>query len=133
MPLVKNCVCLRLWNRLVSLDEDCITRTVFEVDYLNNGKWCKSVKKIFTDMDMSDVYFNKEECDMETCKQTLLSVFSQSWKKEIKKKPKLRTNFKFKNEHKTEKYVTLNLRSNERSVLAQLRTGTLPLQIEVGR
>ena len=47
--------------------------------------------------------------------------------------PKLRTYKLFKSSFKTEEYVTLNIRKNERSLLAQLRMGILPLRIETGR
>ena len=82
---------------------------------------------------MVDHYNRKMECDLNYCKQLLLSNFGNTWKRDIQKKPKLRTYCKVKKEYTSEKYVTLNLLSYERSVLAQFHTGTLPLQIELGR
>ena len=48
-------------------------------------------------------------------------------------KPKLRTYRKFKSHIEPEDYVIMNLNRTERSVLAKLRAGTLPLAIEKGR
>lgn len=45
---------------------------------------------------------------------------------------KLRTHVTFKTSFKLGKYVQLNLNRHERSVLAQFRTGILPLRIETG-
>ena len=47
--------------------------------------------------------------------------------------PKLRTYVMFKTSYSPEKYVLLNLKRNERSMLAQFRCGILPLRIETGR
>ena len=45
----------------------------------------------------------------------------------------LRTYRLLKSDYGKEHYVDLNLKRNERSVLAQLRCGILPLRIETGR
>ena len=51
----------------------------------------------------------------------------------MRQKTKLRTYQQFKGEYKTEKYVLLNLSQSERSLMAQFRSGVLPLRIETGR
>ena len=55
---------------------------------------------------------------------------AQSWKDGLQTKPKLRTYIKFKDEHETENYVKHSRNRLERSLLAQLRSGTLSLNIE---
>ena len=55
------------------------------------------------------------------------------WKNECINKPKLRTYVNFKYDYKTENYVKFNLSRGQRSLMAQFRSGTLPLRIEVGR
>ena len=62
-----------------------------------------------------------------------MTIFTEKWKKEILKKPKLRTYCKIKENYSIERFVSLNLSSRERSILSQLHTGTLPLEIEIGR
>ena len=51
----------------------------------------------------------------------------------MRQKTKLSTYQQFKGEYKTEKYVLLNLSRSERSLMAQFRSGVLPLRIETGR
>ena len=54
--------------------------------------------------------------------------------KEINNKPKLRLFKQIMHEDDdTEKYVKLNISCGERSILAQLRMGILPIRIESGR
>ena len=57
----------------------------------------------------------------------------QQWQIRCEAKPKLRTYITMKNSLETEKYVRYNLNRKERSYLAQLRLGILPLRIETGR
>jgi hypothetical protein len=63
----------------------------------------------------------------------LMNKQSDSWLNTVKNKPKLRFYALFKEHFYVEKYVCINLSSSERSVLAQLRLGILPLHIETGR
>lgn len=51
----------------------------------------------------------------------------------IRSMPKLRTYREFKQEFKCETYLSMDLKKNERSLLAQCRTGILPLRLETGR
>ena len=55
------------------------------------------------------------------------------WTNEISNKPKLRTYVTFKQNYKVEDYVISFINRYQRSYLAQLRTGILPLHIETGR
>ena len=48
-------------------------------------------------------------------------------------KPKLRTYVQIKESYNVENYIILNMSRQERSILAQLRCGVLPLHIEIGR
>ncbi len=55
------------------------------------------------------------------------------WKNNLVNKPKLRTYISFKEQFCTEDYVKLCIPRKERSMLAQIRFGILPLHIETGR
>ena len=61
------------------------------------------------------------------------SYYSEVWRSEVERYPKLRTYRLFKTSFKCEHYLLLNLQRNQRSVLAQFRLGILPLRIETGR
>ena len=124
---------LRYWNRLTTLPDDRITRTVFVYDIEKGGKWSQSIKRILREIDQVQLFENKVQIDLKEAKELLMENFKLSWEKLVTKKPKLRTYKQFKTKCETDKYVTLNLERNQRSVLAQLRAGILHLQIELGR
>ena len=124
---------LRYWNRLICLEDDRITKKIFCADYENNGKWCKVIKAIFRELECLDIYNQKHKCDLQWCEEKLLEKFATKWKTDIKNKPKLRTYVKLKQSYGTELYAKMNLTRPQRSILAQLRCGILPLYIETGR
>ena len=131
--ITKSICMLNYWNRIVKMDDTRLTKRVFNIDFKTKGKWCKSVKSIFKSIDMLDLYNNKIKCDIKQCKKKLLSNFKNRWSKDVLKKPKLRTYCTFKSDYSIESYITMNLTQQERSILAQFRLGTLPLEIELGR
>ena len=126
---------LRYWNRLVDLDDSRLTRKVFDAEYdLNKkGSWCYFVKDTLSDLDMAHIYNAKICCDLGLCRTRLFISYANTWANNLKKKPKLRVYMQIKDVYATEKYVMLNLERNQRSILAQLRFGILPLYIETGR
>ena len=66
-------------------------------------------------------------------KDLLSTCFNREWKNDITHKPKLRFYLQFKRDKGTELYVRYNLSSIERSYMAQLRLGILPIAVETGR
>ena len=126
---------LRFWNRLIKLDNDRLTKKVFLHEYRVNrrGSWCFFVKRTLASIGMGHIYTHLQECDLALCRQRLQELYILTWSTNVNKKPKLRTFVQLKLSYKTEAYVKLNLERNQRSILGQLRTGTLPLHIETGR
>ncbi len=64
---------------------------------------------------------------------SLHKVFTYKWLNDIQLKPKLRAYILFKNEYNTEENVNCCRPRQDRSLLAQIRSGTLPLHAETGR
>ena len=124
---------LRYWNRLMKLDDSRLTKKIFNLDYVNGGQWCKDVKVIMENLELLELYNNKLPVDLESCKKKLMHTFTVSWVTECQNKPKLRTYINLKKEYGCEKYVKLDLTRPQRSMLAQLRCGILPIAIETGR
>lgn len=124
---------LRYWNRLIKMDNDRLTKMVFLNDYENESVWCNSIKSKFSEVNLPALYENKLPCDLKKIAELLLQNYSKLWKQQIAQKPKLRTYCLLKEEFGTEKYVRLNLSRSQRSLLTQLRTRILPLEIETGR
>ena len=82
---------------------------------------------------MEYIFENLSLCDVEVFKNKQNNVFYDKWKEGMLYKPKLRLYVLYKNVFKPENYVLLNLERSNRSILAQLRLGILPLRIETGR
>ena len=125
---------LRFWNRCVNFDNDRLTKCIFMFDYnrcIRN--WCADVKKIITDIDRLECFNNLLPVNLEYAKMCLHDMECLLWQDKCKNKPKLRSYIFMKKTYETEKYVKLNLPRSKRSIIAQFRTGTLPLQIETGR
>ena len=125
---------LRLWNRLVNMPHERLTKQIFLGMYHSNEtNWCKELYNIFSQIDMQHVFHNKTVCNLDLCKEKLMELAQNDWKELILTKPKLRTYIKFKKELGIEKYV-LNIRNKyERSMIAKLRCGILQLHVESGR
>ena len=125
---------VRYWNRLVNMQENRLTKKVFRWDRAQNSKaWSSDVKEIFQSIDLLDVYNNLEICSTDCVREKLHKIQCDQWSENMKKFPKLRTYMTFKTLYGPEPYVIMNTQCKYRSVLAQLRVGILPLEIEVGR
>ena len=125
----------RYWNRLVKIENHRITKQIFLFDYQQQSKytWSSYIKSLFIEINMVNFYNSFMTCNINTVKNLLIQKHIQNWKSRILSKPKLRFYNIFKNIPMTENYVSMNLSSIERSYLAQLRLGILPLEIETGR
>ena len=126
---------LRMWNRLIKMENSRLTKVVFDADYNSNivNSWCGQVKEIFGKINMPHLYLNKEPCNIDNCKEAVCNYFRREWALSLSNFAKLRSYRIYKNEYKVEKYLNLNLNRYERSLMAQFRVGILPLRIEVGR
>ena len=72
-------------------------------------------------------------CPISDLSASLKEDYEYSWSDKVKNKTKLRTYITFKDKFGLEKFLKVNLNSTERSLLAELRPGILPLHIETGR
>jgi hypothetical protein len=128
---------LRYWNRLVCMDTDRLTRKIFDYAHtaFSNGctNWCSDIFNILADLGLQTVFDRKCPVNINNCKLIMIDKQKSRWLNVVQNKPKLRFYALFKDCLDVEKYVTTNLASSERSVLAQIRYGILPLHVETGR
>lgn len=137
---------IRLWFRLVSMPETRITKKVFRWDYdlsrTGKANWCKDIKAIFNSVNLGYYYENIERGIMtpgrvrgtvKDIERELVGVYERHWKEEIMTMPKLRTYCTLKKEIKTEDYIRKQMERRSRSIIAKLRNGTFPINIELGR
>ena len=123
---------IRLWNKLLLMNNDRITKKIFEWDFTKKKGWCAEVSKIFDEMGIKNKFSEKQFCDLRFVKSKIIDIMNKQWKSEILEKPKLRTYRLFKNEFKTSSSVFICNRV-KRSLISKFRTGILPLRIETGR
>ena len=123
----------RLWNRLIVMDDSRLTKQIFQWDYDKcKGNWCQEMKEFFNSVD-EDCYTHKTECNVNNISDKCYELWTASWKTGVSCKAKLRTYKLFKENPHTENYVKYCRSRPQRSLLAQLRCGILPLHIETGR
>ena len=125
------------YSHLLSLDENRLTKHIFEWEYANNfgngNSWIDEIKQIFQLVDREDDFNNLLKVDLKYFSTLLYGVMEREWQREILVKPKLRTYITFKNLFKEEEYLSKIVSRKARSLISQIRLGILPLEIEVGR
>ena len=122
---------LRLWNRLVTMNPERLTRRIFEWDKQNRG-WCRNIHAIMQSIHCADCFINSESINLNDAKQLLHRIECVQWERDVTNVPKLRTYVKFKYVFEKEPYVNIFNRGY-RSAMAQFRCGILPLSVETGR
>ncbi len=129
---------VRLWNRLMDIQEDRIVKKVFLYDknaHMNTNKsnFSAHVKQICCEVGLKQSFTNNIKIDLCTLKKKLSDKFAMDWQQSTLNMNKLDVYRSVKKEFGVEKYLELNISRYEKSLLSQLRYGVLPLRIETGR
>ncbi len=129
---------LRLWNRLTVMDSERLLKKIFLWDkeqHASNNKtnFCAQAKQILIAIGKRESYYKSEPIDIESAKNTIVSLEKSQWIDNIKDKPKLDFLVQIKSAFGVERYITINMPRYERSLLSQLRYGILQIQLETGR
>ena len=126
---------LSFWNRMIEMNENRLTKIIFEWDYhLQRNNWSCDTKNIFAKCNLASKFERKEKCSVSDMISLLFfDDYKDNWAMKVQQKPKLRTYKLFKTDFNPEKYLFFNLPKHKRSILAQFRLGILPLNIETGR
>ena len=123
---------IRLWNRLLLMDNNMIAKRVFVWDYgLRKANWSASVKSILENVNLEHCFSNLQVVSVHSFNILSAQKETEKWREILNNKPKLRTYKTFKFDYCPENYILLS--QAHRSLLARLRSGTLPLEIETGR
>ena len=112
------------------MDENRMLKNVFLKDYYEKGHWSFVIAKILEEVNMRHIYDNCNPCNIKECKDLLESNYECEWEQLVNRKPKLRSYILWKDGFGPATYVKYNLTRSQRSILAQLWSGTLPLKIE---
>ena len=93
------------------------------------------MRQILIECNLEHIFVNllKSVFLIDNIKQTLLSNYVNTWQNNLESQRKLRVYKTYKTTYEEEMYVHINLSRYHRSVLARLRSCTLPLHVETGR
>ena len=124
---------LRLYNQVVCMNDDRLTKKIFKYDRQCKGSWSQNIINICKCLDVTDSWENESPINIKFAKTELFKAYKRVWLNELVTKSKLHNLSKIKNEMSVSKHVAANLNKHKRSLISQIRLGSLPLQIELGR
>ena len=108
-------------------------KSIFVFQKIIHFIFISDIKKVFEEIDLLSLFEEEQNVSIDLAKNIFESNACEIWKNDIEHVPKLRTYCIFKNEYTTEPYVRCILNRSYRSLLAQFRSGILPLRVETGR
>ena len=124
----------RFWNRLTMMNDNRLTKKIFQWDKsFSHTNWSFEISQLFNSVSLNNVFDSENYVDIEEVRNKLLEHHKTQWCIRAQSFPKLRTYTRYKNEFCTEPFVKLIHNRNYRSILAQFRSGILPLAVETGR
>ncbi len=124
---------IKFWNRLIGMSQFRLSRKTFDWNYaLGNNNWATDIKALFINIGIENVFAYKVVCNLTTAKNVLYVKMCNSWEEDIYQKPTIRTYVTFRSTFGPEPYVYSYIPRSERSLLAQLRIGVLPLPLRLG-
>ncbi len=111
---------VRLWNRMISMNNDRLTKRLFLWDKpkcFNN--WSSWIYEICTEFGLESNFQHELPIDISIFDSLMISRTETTWKDTIQFKPKLRTYVKYKiNNYKTEDYIRTPLGRMHRPIFA---------------
>ena len=82
---------LRLWNKMVQMPEERLTKHVFVHDFYlaqsNYSNWCTKVFQILSSIEQEDTFYNREVCDIAGIQEKLLSKQNDDWRELVRPNP----------------------------------------------
>ena len=87
---------VRFWNKLNLMNDDRLTKNIFDWDYDKPGGWSGEVKKVFMELGLIDYFLEKRVCDLRMVKSKIQDIMENKWRCELNSKPKLRSYRLFK-------------------------------------
>ena len=125
---------IRLYNRICAMERTKLPRMVLEWDYKVGAKgWLGDVLSLCHESNIPPPTELKYVYDLEPIQSRFLRQCREEWKDAAEKMPKLDTYKVAKDFTEPAILVKSNLPRNERSLVARLLCGILPLEVETGR
>ena len=107
---------IRLWNRLINMDDNRITKCLFNVDYVVIGKtWCSDLKSLLHQINMQQSFENKQTVNLEHVESLVDYMHQHESNEKLHTVSKLRTYVTFKSNCEAETHLKLNICKARRS------------------
>ena len=122
------------------MDNNRLTKRIFLWDlHKCKNNWSKDVKSIFKAINCTAAFDSQSLVGFTSSnfivsiRAKLMNIYKDKWLNDVSSQSKL-SNYKLLKENfECENYVKMNLNKHVRSVIAQFRAGSLPIEIELGR
>ena len=128
---------IRYWIRVQKYPAYRLPHIVFAWDYEQASRgcqtWNKDIHTLLEQCNMGNLWTTTTTNFLARFKDRRLSDHNQHWIIDVESMPKIRTYKCLKTSYGTEHYLKANMSIPQRSYLAKMRMGTLPLKIETGR
>ncbi|CAC5423995.1 unnamed protein product [Mytilus coruscus] len=132
---------IRLWLRIIRMSESRLPKKICLWDKQNSHRnsWSFDVKSILNKYNLSQYYQESSTLELgvkaflDIVMEKLTDIGSEKWKTNVNGMPKLRTYIKIKESYCQEQIINKTMSSKQRSVISKLRSGTFPIEIEIGR
>ena len=137
---------VRQWFRYNKMDESRLNRHIIE--WARDSNCCSMIskcKELFNELNLNHM-FNLDlqygKYDVFNIRENLMEMYAEAWSEEVNKVGskngtglnKLRSYKMFKQTYKCEEYVNnKDIRYGDRRALAQMRCGSAPINIKLGR
>ena len=104
----------------------------------HKNTWINEIISVFKRINCMDLFENNVKIVnfkvfLNHAKDKLMMEHCAQWLNNVNNKPKLHIYAQFKNQYNTAKYCNLNLKRSQRSLIAKLCLGILPIRVETGR
>ena len=118
----------RLYNRIHNMDDHRLPKVILNWDFMSRCKgWLSDLKHVATEFNLELPSMTHIMYDLDEMARTAVSKSRLEWKEEAHNKPKLCTFVKVKDFDNPTCLVKSNLSRCQRSLIAQLLCGILPL------
>ena len=124
--------CLHFYNQLIRMDNNTIAKKVFLLDRREAGPFSKNIKTICRCCEINSSWEQMEAVNVSHAQRKLLELYKVALKSEIEMKPKLMLFAKYYEALEFRKHLTANLTRYERSLISNLRCGSLGIELELG-